>query len=113
MDQYRTDKEAAGLMPGHGEGLHVVLFWNPKTDRNHAVLSHFRELKWPETCRQSVLEVSNTPETAAWFGLKETPALAVIREGVLLAVEYACTEDACQRLLNCADRQLRAILADR
>jgi len=113
MDQFRTDKEASALMPGHGEGLHVVLFWNPETDQNHAVLNHFRNLQWPENCHQSVLEVSGTPETMAWFGLRDTPALTVIRDGVLLAVEYACDPAACSRLLHCAERQLKALLADR
>jgi len=112
MEQFRTDKEASPLMPGHGQGLHVVLFWNPETDKHHSVLNHFRELRWPENVRQSVLEVSRAPKTVEWFGLRETPALTIIREGVLLAVEYACTQDACRRLLDCADRQLQAFLKD-
>jgi len=112
MEFYRTDDEALTLMPGHGQGLHVVLFWNPETDREHVVLDHYRATEWPEHTQHTALDVAAAPQTVAWFGLTNTPALTVVRDGVLLAVEYGCSEEACQRLLDCAERQLRSILSE-
>lgn len=115
--------------------LSVVLFWQPEQDgpvQDGAVqdgaaqaleeghggkdteaseaggenaFMHFAQLPWPDNTRLMALDVSRATRTAEWFGIRDTPALAVVHNGMLLAVEHHCQPDACGRLLECARKQ--------
>lgn len=112
MNLYHDDNAASALLPGRADGDHVVLFFRHDDDGSSGHLQRFAALPWPTRWSASAVNVERAPETARWFGLQETPAVAVIRDGALLALEFDCSEDVCQRVLALASSQRRQLVAD-
>ena len=111
MNILNSDQLASTLMPGQGPGLQVVLFWQQEDKDSAEALESFRRMNWPNECQVSVLDVSNAPLTTSWFGIQSTPALGIVSDGALLAVEHQCSEIVCDRLLSIAHSQVRDLAA--
>lgn len=112
VNLYHDDHAARALLPGHTDGDHVVLFFRPQ-DRDAADhLQRFSSLPWPPRWSAAAVDVDCAPDTARWFGLSLTPAVAVIRDGALLALEFDCSDDVCHRVLAWASTQRRHMAAD-
>lgn len=102
----RTEADAAPLMPPYqGGGFHVVLFWRTSDANAGATLNKFASMNWGILRNVSALDVDAVPSVAQWFGISETPTVAVILDGALLCVEQGCEPGACQRLERWALQQ--------
>lgn len=102
----RTEADAAPLMPPYqGGGFHVVLFWRPSDPNADAVLTKFASMDWGVLRNVSALDIDAVPSVAQWFGISETPTVAVILDGMLLCVEQGCEPGSCQRLERWALQQ--------
>ena len=83
----------------------VALLWNgDDTPRDQ-----FSELDWPAAWRVVCIDVSKHAGEAKRLGIEDTPAVAVLSEGCLLAVDYGCDRGACDRVVRWAKQQLREI----
>ena len=108
----RSDDAARILMPGAGRRLHVVLFLADGTPLRESILERFASLELPRGARAVVLEIDHAPKTARWFGITETPTLAAVLDGGLLALEDRCEEGVCERLVQVARQQQRELELD-
>ena len=103
------NEDAQILLPGQGGGLFAVLFSNSTRPGAEALEARFSELQWPADLRQVIVDTRTASASAEWFGLGEGPAMALICEGSLLAVEYECSDGVCDRILKIGYQQLAAL----
>ncbi len=62
-------------------------------------LSCFESMTWPQGWGAFVIEASDRPDLVCWFGIRQTPALIVIRDRSILAIEHECSPEACARVM--------------
>ena len=90
------------LMPGARVPA-IVLFTvdHPQTTK---MCARFDAAAWPHGYRVLKLDLEQEPEARGWFALSNNrPAVAVVLDGAILALEYECSDEACARLLHTAD----------
>jgi hypothetical protein len=102
MKTLSSDREARCLLPEQEDRFFVVLFWSDADVERIEAINRFLGMQWPPGWISATLDIAAAPETAAWFGVLETPTLAVIRDGALLAVASECDDGVCHRLLQWA-----------
>lgn len=112
MHYWKTDEDARPLGPGN-EGMKVVLFYSSKKPDHERLLARFAQRTLPRHLPRVALDVEGAPETARWFGINETPALAVISDGALLSMEHRCEEGVCGQLIDFATQQHSSMEAGR
>lgn len=110
MITWKTDQQARPLGPGQ-KGTYVVLFVSDEMEERKAFEERFAKLELPRRMPRVVVDVGGAKETARWFGIRKTPALAVIHDGALLSIEYQCEEGVCGRLIGFATQQLSSLEA--
>lgn len=66
------------------------------------MVESFESLAWPAALRRSHIDLDAAGSYAEWFGVESVPAVAVIEAGMLLALEYECSPEACERALEAA-----------
>ena len=109
--RWTCDEEARGLLPGHDpKTLFIVLFLSPGPQAQRLV-ERFRQLAFPRGARAAVLDVSCARESAEWFGITRTPAIAAIADGSLLAIDYDCDQQRCEEVAALALQQLQRLAA--
>ena len=59
----------------------------------------FQSMAWPQGWGDYVIEASSRPDLVGWFGIRQTPALIVIRDRSILAIEHECSPEACARVM--------------
>jgi len=116
MQHWTNDHQARALGPG-AKGVYVVLFLSSQ-DPTHDIstdadITRFAALSLPRHLPRVVVDTEGAPETARWFGVTQTPVLAVISDGALLAIEHQCEESVCERLIAFADQQRSCLEAER
>jgi hypothetical protein len=84
----------------------IVLFCtdHPATPK---MKERFERTEWPKGYRACVLDVGSQTEAQGWVDETSAPAVAVVFDGVILALEYECNDEACSRLLRLAGAQRR------
>ena len=93
------------LLPG-GHVPAIVLFCSPHPS-SAAMRAKFEAAAWPSGYRVCAFDLAQEPAARAWFNLSEEPTVAVVLDGVILALESECTDEACRRLLRVAEAQRR------
>lgn len=102
------DANAISLLAG--TGLRVVLFLGP--DAPQEQIARFSSIRWPAGVMPAVLPVASAPQTAARLAIRQTPAVAAILNGQLLALEMdSDTRAAAVRVLMQARAGPRALLS--
>lgn len=100
-----NDEDAQFLMPGQGADMTLVIFCGadaPVVDKARALSS---EVEIPEAWSFAVVDPEVAADTARWFGVTEMPAMGAVYDGALLAVEYECSTQAFERLIELAQQQ--------
>ena len=100
-----SEEEAQEWIDGPGGPL-AILFWRTGEDE---LVARFDTLEWPRSWRVATIALDDAPVVAERMGVTETPAVAVLREGSILAVEYGCDPGACERVVRWARVQLREL----
>ena len=107
--QICSDEDASFLMPGQGGQPTVVLFCGaqaPVVDKARGISTR---AGLPDQWSLAVVDPDEAVETARWFGVSDQPAMGVVFDGALLAVEYECSTEAFERLLHVARQQFLSI----
>lgn len=99
------DEVADRLLPGADARFRVVLFVRGGAADGDEARRRFGALPWPADWERLVIDLDRAPRVGAWFGIAESPAVAVVRRGQLLALEDDCTGEACDRLVRWAHAQ--------
>ena len=96
--------------PYQGRGKVALLFVDGErgAERQRAIAA-FEGLRWPADCETEVVDIGDRADVAAWFGIDVTPAVVIVRDGVLLAIEYECNADACARAVRAAAPRARRV----
>ena len=84
-------------------GLSVVLFHHGDPG---ALGEAFEVAPWPASYPMRRVDLSSDEEARGWFKLGEQDAVAIVADGVILAIEYSCDDVARRRLLRAARRQI-------
>jgi hypothetical protein len=100
-----SDEDAAFLMPGHSERLHLVLFCEPTSPTVDKAKELVGEVDVPDQWALVHIDPQSAPETIRRFGLSDQVGMAAIYDGSMLTVEYECSLDAFRRLLTTAGQQ--------
>ncbi len=93
----------AVFTPG-GSTPAIVLF-RTEHPTTQALNAKFEDMAWPSGYRVCTIDVAQQEDVCGWFSPSEAPAVAVVFDGVILALEHDCTVDACRRLLRVAAAQ--------
>lgn len=104
-----TEEEAKrNLLPPEAQGLAVVLFISC-AEREAEAIEKFEHAVATSRFLSGVVELEGKNEAiASWFRLDpEQPTLAVIFDGMVLAIERECSEGSCQRAIRDALDQYR------
>ncbi len=100
-----SDEDASFLMPGPQKQMTLVVFCGADAP----VVGKARELSSqvdiPEQWSFAVVDPKAATETVRWFGVNDVPAMGAVYDGALLAVEYECSLEAFERLIQLAKQQ--------
>jgi thioredoxin-like negative regulator of GroEL len=107
----RNDDDAAFLRPGHGDEPALVLFVDPAQARSRSALEELGRVR-PEALQVVALDVTRAQDTAAWFGIRETPTLAVVADGALLSLAGRCDAGSCDATLREAWSHIRRLRSE-
>ncbi|RMG20947.1 MAG: hypothetical protein D6729_01880 [Deltaproteobacteria bacterium] len=111
-----SSSSADDLLPGRAPGRRFVVYFgagDPASDaEGRALCRAFREARWPADLTPVEVDVERAPELLAHFGLRRLPAVAIVEDGSLVALEYACTPEARDFLLSVASSQRRRAYED-
>lgn len=102
MRMLQPEEATVRLLPGRQDQFAAVLFAHNSDAES---VERFQQLQWPAGWDVFFVDVAATPALTGWFGVRETPVLAVIRDGALLALEYECAPEVCERLQRWAVSQ--------
>ncbi len=80
-------------------------------ERSAQAMRNFGAIRWPVSCEPAIVDIDRDPLVARWYGIQTWPAVAIVHNAMLLAIEHTCTTDACARVLAAA--QARAALVHR
>lgn len=94
----------AHMQPEDG-GRRVLLFIDRREPGAPAAVARFAGLAWPPGTTAEVVDLSTDGETARWYGITTGPAVAVVCDGMLLAIEHGCSDEACTRVRELASRR--------
>ena len=103
--EVRNDEEASFLMPGRSSEIHLVMCCDAGAPAVKKAARLAPQVDLPSDWDLVVLDPEQASETARWFGIAEASGMAVIHDGVLLAIEFECSLDAFERLIDVAERQ--------
>lgn len=88
---------AARRTPG---GLRIlVLYDSAQAEQTKAALARVQSAEWPGGRKPELHDVHETRKEADWFGIVEFPAVAIVEDGMLVAIEHECTQQACERVM--------------
>lgn len=97
-----VNRDSDKLLPGATNVPSIVLFCTAH-ETTEKMRKRFDCATWPRGYRVCQIDLDNDPEARSWFALDdERPAVAVVLDGAILALEYECSDEACQRLLRTA-----------
>ena len=100
------DQDARCLMPGPEHQLFAVLIHGSTDENACSEATCFHAYEWPDDFVVAELNRAKAVQTAKWFGFGQEAAMAVIFDGVVLALDTECTDEACERLVRVAREQL-------
>lgn len=83
----------------------MVLFVDRDAPEAAATQARFEAVRWPQGTRTEIIDVSTDLECARWYGIADVPAVAVVCDGALLAIEHACDAGACRRVYEMAHQR--------
>ena len=93
------------LLPGHAPGRRFVVFFTGGDPGDAAECQRFREADWPPGLARVEVDVRAAPSLREHFGLRRLPAIAIVEDGSLIALEYDCHPDSREFLLSMARAQ--------
>lgn len=102
----------AVLPPAYGcDEARVCLFVDGRSaPSSRAAVAAFERASWPADWVPCLVDVEREPEVARWFGISVFPTIAVVRNGLLLAVEVGqCSDEAFERVTLAAHQRLRQL----
>lgn len=59
-------------------------------------------MQWPGGLQPQIEDQGESGQLAGWYGVVNFPAVAIVDEGMLVAIEHECSSDACERLQEVA-----------
>ncbi len=86
--------------------LQLVLFVDQKAQESKELLNKFSKVRFPESFEKHFIYTDLGCPICNFFGIKETPVLAVIRSGSILALVEDCDEESCSWLVEFTEKQL-------
>ncbi len=95
------------LLPGHAPGRRFVVFFSDGDAGGTAECLRFREADWPAGLVRVEVNVRAAPALREHFGLRRLPAIGIVEDGSLIALEYDCSPDSREFLLSMARAQRR------
>jgi len=90
---------------GLGKGRRILLFVDRHGSDASAAETLFATMEWPKGSTPEVIDIATDQESARWYGITKGPAIAVVCDGVLIAIEHNCDEQACTRVRQAAARR--------
>lgn len=84
------------------KGQRVILFVDRRRSDAADAEARFAQARWPDGTRTEIIDVATDHERASWYGIADVPAVAVVCDGVLLAIEHECDAAACERVCEVA-----------
>ena len=104
-----SDEEATFLMPEGDDDLHVVLFCDPGSPTIEKACELAPDVDIPADWDLVWLDTEQAEQTAGHFGVREVEGMAVVEDGAILDIEYECSLEAFQRLIEVAQHQSLAL----
>jgi hypothetical protein len=99
-----THCDGGELLPGRGQQV-IALFWRRGDPRSEVMLAHFSAMAWPRGYRLCAVAIDEaSPALRRWLAVDE-PTVAIVADGIVLAMDQACDADSCSRLLAIAQQQ--------
>ena len=87
-----------------GAAVPTIVLFTVDHPSTHAMCARFDAATWPRGYSVCKVDLDEEPEARSWFALAEgRPAVAVVLDGAILALEHECTDEACSRLLRTAE----------
>ena len=84
------------------DGRRVLLFVDRRLPSAGPAEDRFADVSWPDGTHTEVIDISSDDEHASWYGIADVPAVAVVLDGAILAIEYECDAEACARVCEAA-----------
>lgn len=111
IEQHKTlwnirEDEIDSLLPGGTRGTLLVLFVDESSTTSTL---QFSEAASHLSIRAGVAHAASVPRLAKWYGIDQFPAVAMISDGVLLALETDCSDSSCKRVLEWARGTLEGL----
>lgn len=85
-----------------GRGQQAILFTDGEHCGAESSVDRFARMPWPADTERIVVVAQEAPHVVAWFGIREFPTVAIVRDGAVLALEASCDDAVCQQLLALA-----------
>lgn len=83
----------------------MLLFVDRRKPSAAAAEAQFSAVRWPPGTVPEVVDVATDDERTSWYGISDVPAVAVVCDGALLAIEHECSEAACTRVCKAASER--------
>ncbi|MCH9682350.1 MAG: hypothetical protein K0V04_13010 [Deltaproteobacteria bacterium] len=81
----------------------VLLFVHGRDGEQAAeAIRTFEAIRWPTSCEPTIIDGDDDARVAQWYGIQRWPAVAIVHDAMLLAIEHGCTAGACARVLAAA-----------
>lgn len=106
MNALRSDDDMKTWLNSN-TGASVLLLWKEGHEES---LSKFEALEFPRGWDVASLEITAAPDASSRLAIHDAPAVAILYNECLLAVEYGCDESCRERVVRWAQHQLREFL---
>ena len=83
----------------------MLLFVDRRQPSAAEAEARFSRVQWPPGTVPEVVDVATDDERTSWYGIADVPAVAVVCDGVLLAIEHECDASACERVCEAASQR--------
>ncbi len=87
-------------------GLRILVFFDSAQGvPDEASLARVKSAAWPGGRKPELIDVQQGREEAEWYGIVRVPAVAIVDDGMLVAIEHDCSAQACRRVVGLARRR--------
>ncbi|MCB0341778.1 MAG: hypothetical protein H6626_00965 [Pseudobdellovibrionaceae bacterium] len=91
------------------KNTYLLLFVRPNVTSCEVAMQKFAEAPFPAHFKKLVVHLQDHCELCSRFGIQDTPSLAAVNNGTLLALVEDCEPESCEWLLEFSKQQLAHI----